>query len=523
MPLLCRTPVLLLLISFGVYRSGVASSRPRTEMLREIQELIQQHNMAQAEQQLTEALELFPKDAAFYDLLGVVEAQKGSYARAESDFLKAIDLDPLLTGAYLNLGQLYQEHAAEDRRARGKALAVYGKLLKLEPQNTEANYQSALLLQRAKAFQPSLERLSQLPAADQKKAQALSVRCADLAGLRDRAAAADSLDELLNSPDLKEADVLWVASALDGDHWEDLEARLLEGAVTRGMTGFNVLNALGQLGGRTGKLEAARSSLERAAQIQPGSVDVLLELARVADKQNDYRGALGYLAHARELDPANPAVHFFFGVIAVKENLLEEAYNSLKHAVSLSPENAYYNYAIGAVTQQRADPSEAIPFFKKYCSLRPHDPRGPLQLGISYFKSHQEDPARKELQMAAHHLETAAPAHFFLARIANQDGKYSEALRELEQALAADPNYADPYAEEGIIYMKQRQYAAAEKALLRALAINSDHYAANLTLMTLYQRTQDPRAGEQAKRFEEVKRKRAETAKLALRTIEVVP
>jgi len=40
--------------------------------------------------------------------------------------------------------------------------------------------------------------------------------------------------------------------------------------------------------------------------------------------------------------------------------------------------------------------------------------------------------------------------------------------------------------------------------------------------MTLYQRTRDERAGEQAKRFEEVKRKRAETAKLALRTIEVV-
>ena len=113
-------------------------------------------------------------------------------------------------------------------------------------------------------------------------------------------------------------------------------------------------------------------------------------------------------------------------------------------------------------------------------------------------------------------------SHFFLGRIANQGGNYSEALNELQQALAAEPNYADPYAEEGIIYIKQRRYPAAEKALLRALAIDSDHYAANLNLMTLYQRTRDKRADEQAKRFEEVKRKRAETAKLALRTIEVV-
>ena len=55
-----------------------------------------------------------------------------------------------------------------------------------------------------------------------------------------------------------------------------------------------------------------------------------------------------------------------------------------------------------------------------------------------------------------------------MGRIANQEGAYSEALHELEESLAAEPNYADPYAEEGIIHIKRKDYGL-ETALRRAL------------------------------------------------------
>jgi tetratricopeptide (TPR) repeat protein len=512
--------VLLLGLTAPFVAAG--SSRPRAEILHEIQQLLQQDNLTQAENQVAEALKEFPRDAAFYDLLGVVEAKKGNHQSAESAFLKAIDLDPLLTGAYLNLGHLYQEKGAVDRDAPQKALATYGKLLRFDPGNVEANYQSALLLERRRAFRESLNHLSRLQAKDQETAQALSVRCADLAGLGVRNEANVAVDRLLNSPDLSEPDVLLVLPVLEDVRWSDLEERLLEGAVRRQVAGFDLFLALGRLYPRQNQWDEARATLEKAVEARPQSAEPLIELARVADKQRDYQGALGYLAHARDLDPDNAAIHFFFGMVCVEEDLLEEAYRALQQAVSLAPDNAYYNYALGAVAQHRANPGDAVPFFKKYCALRPLDPRGRLQLGITYFQGHQDDLAEKELKDAVQHRETAAAAHFFLGRIANQKGAYPEALRELEQALAAEPNYADPYAEEGIIYLKQKAYVAAETALRRALAIDPNHYAANLNLMMLYQRTGDTRAGEQAKRFEEVKKKRAESAKLSLRSIEIV-
>jgi len=519
----CRRACAVVLV-LGLTAPFVAagSSRPRAEALREIQQLLQQDNPTDAEDRVMEALKEFPGDAAFYDLLGVVEAKEGNYQSAESGFLKAIQLDPLLSGAYLNLGHLYQQKAVVDRDALQKALTTYGKLLQFDPANTEANYQSALLLGRLKAFRQSLSHLARLQAADQEKAQALSIRCADLAGLGERSQANAAAAQLLNRPELSEADILLVLPVIEGARWGDLEQRLLEGAVRRQVAGFDVFQALGRLYQQRNQWVDARVTLEKAAQARPQSAETLMELAGVADKQRDYQGALGYLAHARDLEPKNAAIHFFFGMVCVEENLLEEAYQALRQAVSLAADNAYYNYALGAVAQQRANPVDAVPYFKKYCALRPRDPRGRLQLGITYFECHQDDLAEKELKDAVQHPETTAAAHLFLGRIANRKGAYSEALRELEQALAAEPNYADPYAEEGIIHMKQKDYAAAETALRRALAIDPNHYVANLNLMMLYQRTGDKRAGEQAEKFEEVKKKRAESATLSLRSIEIV-
>ena len=190
-------------------------------------------------------------------------------------------------GAYLNLGHLYQQNAAADHDAPQKGLAIYGKLLRIEPGSVEARYQSALLLERSSAFKASLDHLARLPAADQERAQALSVRCADLAGLGERQKASAAADELLNSPDLTEADIVSILPVLAASHQDEIEQHLLEGAVKRRLAGFDLVDALGRLYERQDRLKEARTALENAAQLRPQSIDTLMELARIADKQND--------------------------------------------------------------------------------------------------------------------------------------------------------------------------------------------------------------------------------------------
>jgi tetratricopeptide (TPR) repeat protein len=503
-------------------RAGAASRSP-AEILARAQHLIQQGDLEAARSELTRALATYPRDAGLHNLLGVAEAQLGNYPGAESNFKKAIEEAPRFAGAYLNLGRLYQGSATRDSHALDKGLSTYQTLLGFEPNNIEARYQSAVLFERRGSFQASLDQLSRLPAPDQEHAQALSLRCADYASLGEESQAEAAAARLLERHELTEADVTSILPILEAHQRNDLELRLLEGLAARGLASPGALNQLGVLYQRRGRLDQARETLETVAQAQPNSATPLVELAQVANQQNDRKSALGYLAHARDLEPRNASIHFFFGMVCVEENLAQEAYKSLEKAVSLDPTNAYYNYAMGSVAVERDDPREALPYFQKYCELKPTDPRGRLALGAAYFYSKDYDLARRKLGEAAKSSQTASGAHYFLGRIANQEGKLIEAADELELAVAGNPNYADAYAELGRVRLNQKHYALAEKALDHALELDPNSYTANLSLLILYQRTHDSRADAQALRFDENKKQRAQRAKEFLRTIEVRP
>lgn len=511
----------LTLLSYSERAQAVSDSAPG--ILQRAQKLIQQGDLSQARNELIEARKRFPKEPGFDNLLGVVEAQQGNYRAAESSFNEAIQKAPHFTGAYLNLGRLYQENAPKDRLALRKALEAYQKLLTFEPSNVEAHYQSAVLLERQGSFKTSLDHLSRLPPEAQERSQALALRTADLAGLGEHAQANDSATRLLACPDLSAADVLAILPSLAAHHHEDLSLRLLEGLEGRQLTSSDSLRQLAHLYKQRKQWDLARSTLEKAAQGQRDLVPVLLDLAHVANQQGDRKGALGYLAHARDLEPQNAGIHFFFGMVSMEENLVQEAYTSLKKALSLDPNNPYYNYAFGTVAIQRENPREAIRAFQKYCESKPQDPRGKFALGAAYFYSHDPVAAKKEFEAVAHSPETAAGAHYFLGRIANQEGDFSGAVHELQQALEVNPQYANAYAELGLLHLKLKEHAQAEKSLLRALEIDPDNYTANLNLMILYQRTRDQRAAAQSQRFEEVKKKRSERALEFLRTVEVQP
>ena len=500
-----------------------ANSDPRPMLLR-IQQLLERGDFTTARNLLTQALKEFPNEATFYNFMGVVEVHSENYRSAELDFHEALQKSPRFAGAYLNLGRLYQEHGDKIPQAARKALATYQQLLKWEPDNLEANYQSALVLEDQASFKSSLEHLARLPEEAQGRSGALAVRCADYAALGEQGQAGGAAEKLAQSPDLVEEDVTSILPILEKHHRPDLEMRLLAALADRSLASANTLYKLGALYEQQGAYPQAREMLERVSRQQPSSAPVLIELARVADRQGDNKGALGYLAHARDLEPANPAIHFFFGLVCVKENLAVEAYRSLKKAVTLDPNNAYYNYAFAAVAVELKEyASESIPYFEKYVELRPDDPRGRLALGAGYFYNHEEEQARKVLEDVAKTPQTAAAAHYFLGRVANDQGRFTGAIDELQQAVTAQPKFAEAYAELGLVYLKQNLYPQAEKSLRQAIALDPDTYAANLNLMLLYQRTKDPRASEQVEKFERVRAKRAELAKEFLWSIVVKP
>lgn len=509
-----------MLLALAAFRCAL-SAPGSDDLSGRVQQLIQKGDLAQARSEVRSAIREHPEQADLYNFLGVVETQQGHYAAAEAAFLAAIRRNARMTGAYLNLGRLYQENSAKHSPSIPKAIQTYRRVLGWEPDNQEAHFQLAVLLLRQEEFRPSLQHLSRLPGDAQQRPQALAIRCAAEAALGMRLRAGRSAGLLLKRPDLSEADVLIALPALWKAKQAELAMLLLRGLAERKLITFEGLRRLGLFEEVLGHLPAARANLDHAAT-QNGSAELLLELARVAYKQQDRDAALAYLVRARDLAPRNAAVHFFMGMVYVDLDVVVEAEKALALAVQLDPGNPRYNYAMGAALEARK-PDEAIEYFRRYCVLKGNDPRGRLVLANAYFDIKDYDSARKEATAVAGYPQTAAGAHYLLGRLAIRDQNLPEALAELLKAAQGDPSNAAVYAELGFVYLDQDDYEAARKVLERAIVLDPENHRANLQLLRLYQRAGDPRAEAQARRFEQVDQKRSEKTKAILRTLQLRP
>lgn len=73
---------------------------------------------------------------------------------------------------------------------------------------------------------------------------------------------------------------------------------------------------------------------------------------------------------------------------------------------------------------------------------------------------------------------------------AARQGKYQQALQQLQRAVTLQPDYAKAHAALGTIYLQLSDFPASEKALTRALRINPDLVQAEANLAVLYTRTE---------------------------------
>lgn len=496
---------------------------PLAELLTRARDRIEAGDHAGAREALAEAARLYPASAAVPNFQGVLAASDGQPAEAEARFRAAVRRDPRYTDAWLNLGRLYQENAAKDAAAPGKALDAYQAVLGYQPAHRDARFQSAVLRQALGDFARSQGELERLPAEDRARPAALAVACANHAALGARAAADAAADALVARADLAAEDVRPTLAILAAHGRDDLVVRLVEQLRRRALTDAEDLHALGAAHAKLGQLALAREALEAAAAQRPDDADLLVALARVAHDQKDLKGALGYLGHARAVRPQDAAIHFFFGMVCVELDLGGEAYTSLVEAVRLDPDNAAANYALGSVAMYRKDPTEAVPYFEKYARLRPDDYHGPYAIGVALFLAKRYDEAREKLLPFASRPETAASVSYYLARIARAGNDDAEAIAFATRAVEADPKSADGWSELGLLYQRAGDTAKAEEALTRCLAIDPDHYLGNLHLTMLYSRTRDPRLAGQQQRFDELKKRRAEQSADFLRPVDVRP
>jgi len=514
----------LLFFAFAIFvpvgrAQNAADSYRQTALT--IQQCIQDNDLTGARALLAKAEKQFPANGGMENLLGIVEIQQGHTEMAKQAFSLAIQHSPGLTGAYLNLARIYMRTAASNPQERAKALQLYEKALRMEPANAEANYEAATISMWSQNYRSSFEYLEKLTPETRGQVGAEAIMCADEAGLGHKEAANRAAASLIANPDLAEQDAMTVLPVLRSSGRADLVESIFAAVAERHPLSAVGLRDMGLAQEAEGKLEQARATMERTFIADSSDVGPLIDLTRIAEAANDHTGALGYLAHARDLQPKDASLTYEFGAICLKLGLLEEARRAMGEAVKLAPDRPEYNFGMGIVSSFAQDPAEALPYLEKYHALRQDDAPGILALGTTYFRAKDFGAASKWLKQAVNNTDTAADAHFYLGRIARQEGQMDEAIAQLTDSAALKPNRPGVLAELGLVYLQMKKYGDAEKQLDRAIALEANNYAANFGLLQLYARTGDSRREEQSKRFDAIKQGNEEQLHDALRVIEV--
>jgi tetratricopeptide (TPR) repeat protein len=148
-----------------------------------------------------------------------------------------------------------------------------------------------------------------------------------------------------------------------------------------------------------GRCAEALPVLERAHDIDPTDVGVLVLQGRCRIDQGDYRAAMAPLQEARRLEPDNGDAALFLGVAAFHAGNLSTASPALDDATRLMPDNAQAHLYYGLVLLERAEGAEAATSLERASTLDPSfDPVSTYFAGRAWEAARQRERAEKALE-----------------------------------------------------------------------------------------------------------------------------
>src|SRR5271167_2543028 len=337
-----------------------------------------------------------PASPALQHLHAGVEADKsGQLDSAVAEFQKAIDLDPKLGAAFVDLGQVFIE-----KREYAAAISPLKHALELNP-NIEGAHQLlgyALLAQGypAEAI-PHLEK-----AHDE-----------DTLGIA-----------LLDAGRLPEA------------------LTVLQKAVARNPDDPDLLYYFGRASGLLSKqafdtLEAHFPDSARAHQMMAQNYAVLRELPSAEREFNE----------ALRLRPQTAGLHLELGYLYARAQQWDKAEEQFRLETELQPGSAFAAYRLGESLLQLGKFHEARKALAHSNELKPDMPETLYQLGKAESLDNDNAAAQKSwahLLSLESDTPLAAQAHFGLAGIYRKQGKATEAEHEMEQFRKLQSKPAQP-------------------------------------------------------------------------------
>jgi tetratricopeptide (TPR) repeat protein len=222
------------------------------------------------------------------------------------------------------------------------------------------------------------------------------------------------------------------------------------------------LVALGRKARADGDLDHARQVFATAAAASPRDVSVLTEYASVLLQAKDLDGALEPLMKAAAVEPDRQIVRANLASTLRRKGLWKDAEREYREAVRADPDYAAALRGLGTLLLERGQAAQAVEPLKK-AVLR--DPTN-VEASWALARAQRQTGALKD---AAESLASSAALDKALlddeaGAVAYERGRYEEAVRFFDRALAKEPGSA--------LFKANREKAAAAAAFLKGSGVS---------------------------------------------------
>lgn len=453
--------VALLLASIAS-RAQTGTGSPTIEQL---EELIQQGRLHEARTGVLEKLQQNPSNVEAYNLLGIIESSQGDSAGALSAFQKALKIAPKSTKTRNNLASFFVREKRIDL-----AETEFRTVLRLDPQNADANYNlGVLLMASAKPAEaiPLFERVRPATPAAQLN---LIRACLQAKQAEQALRIATQLSES-NKDNVQVHFSLGVL--LSSEKQFKLGELELEKADALQPETFEILYNLGQALLRGGEYAKADVVLNRALRLKPDSAETLYLLAQTYSDESRPLDALDLLVQAHKVAPENTDVIFLMAQISMSQDYFEDAIPLLESGIQIAPQRVDLRAALGESYFISGKSEKAIEQFKQLIQMD-RSARSYAFLGVTYRDLGRFDEAKQNFQHGLKLDPHNAACMYNLGFIAERQGDSATAQSLFEQTLRLNPDFPDALLELANLRTLAKKQRDAEELLRRYVKVSRD-------------------------------------------------
>jgi len=468
--------------------------------------LARQGKLAEAENELQQAVHSAPAVADYRAQLGSVLGLEEKWKEALANFQRAVDLEPnninfrretaavqwqlgILPAAEKNLEYVLKKHPDDggsvlllglvkekegNYETAARLLDSQFNLVITQPDRTVAWFHSSMQSSR-RAQLAKVNDIFRQRADDPAWARAL-IQCIQIATNAGDSETAMALFSVISANEPAKADAaLELAKSLYSHGQEPAAKQLLLHLSEQGVISADLQALLGACFEAEHQPALAREAYQREIDLDPSRIDYyhdLISLLLSLGKTND---AAAVVNRALTIAPNDARPWVWKGHVSLQANVYKDAIDSYTHASKLDSANVDAILGVATVYFILGQNQAAIAEYKKGIAVFPNDARFYIGYAVTLLASPDSRKLRLEatnlLQKAAKLAPQSAEAHYQLGQLAMQQRQLSSAERELSLSVKLEPNESKAHFALSVLYrrLKRSDDAAKQFAIYQDL------------------------------------------------------